>query len=290
MAIFEGLEKFGLDSSGMDDLFGEEKTEEATAVEEKKEEQAPVITPETDYLLDKSVECVICDHKFKAKAVKTSKMQRLQPDQDLRPRFRGIDTLKYEVISCPNCGYTAINRYFDHLSSLQMKLIKESVCSKFKASKEPPADFYDYDTAMERYKLSLFNSVVKKASTSEKAYTCLKMSWLCRGKLEEMKAQGIAEDSESMKKWKQDEDTYYAQAYEGLTKAVASENFPICGMDQNTMDILLAAMSFRMEKYEMASRLISRVLTSRTANRNSKDRALDMKQELIRILKEKGAI
>ena len=49
-----------------------------------------------------------------------------------------IDTLKYDVASCPNCGYTAMNRYFEHLSSVQIKLIKEKICANFKPTGEEP--------------------------------------------------------------------------------------------------------------------------------------------------------
>ena len=78
---------------------------------------------------------------------------------------------------------------------------------------------------------------------------------------------------------------YYGQALDGMTKAVASESFPICGMDQNTMDILLAQMNTRLGNYEIASKLVSRILVSQTANRKVKDKALDLKDELVSILK-----
>ena len=293
MGILEGLEKFGFDGSGMDNLFGDENTAKTQEPEKKPEQQKTAedfITPEVEYLLEKKITCALCDRQFKEKAVKTSKMRRLQPDRDLRPRFQGVDTLKYEIISCPYCGYTAQNRYFEHLSSLQIKLIREGVCTKFTPSDEPTPETYDYDQALDRYKLALFNTVVKKGSTSEKAYLCLKMSWLCRGKAEELQKKGVTPDSETMKKCREEERKYYEQAYEGMTKAIASEHFPICGMDSNTMDLLLAAMAFELGKYEAASRMISRILISKTANRNSKDRALEMKEELIKILKSRGAI
>ncbi|MBR2057863.1 MAG: DUF2225 domain-containing protein, partial [Fibrobacter sp.] len=36
----------------------------------------------------------------------------------------------------------------------------------------------DYDTSIERYKLALYNSMVKRAKISEKSYICLKIAWL----------------------------------------------------------------------------------------------------------------
>lgn len=284
--IFDGLEKYGLDLGDMGDLFAEEKQEE------KKEEtvvpsaQKTVDDMEEEELLFKrELTCTVCDHKFKALSVRSSKLRRLAPDKDLRPRYKGVDTLKYDVYSCPYCGYTGMARYFDHLSTLQIRLIRDGVCSKYNSTLLDVPTTYDYDTALERYKLSLYNTVVKKGSISEKAYTCLKMAWLCRGKSEELLAKGESRDSEIIKQCEKEELTYYGQAYEGLVKAVASESFPICGMDQNTMDILIAQMSVRLGKYDVASKIVSRVLVSKTVPRAIKDRALDLKQEIIETLK-----
>ena len=65
---------------------------------------------------------------------------------------------------------------------------------------------------------------------------------------------------------------------------IAAEPFPICGMDSATMDYLLAEMAFKLQKYDIASKLVGRLLVS-NANRNIKDKALDLKQELIKALK-----
>ena len=59
----------------------------------------------------------------------------------------------------------------------------------------------------------------------------------------------------------------------------------MCGMDQNTMDLLLAQMSFILGKYEIASKLVSRLLLSSTVTSNVKDKAYDLKQEIIAVLK-----
>ena len=208
----------------------------------------------------------------------------MEPDFDLRPRFQYIDTLKYDVASCPFCGYTAMNRYFEHLSSMQIKLIKEQVCANFKPSGEEPAVF-DYDTAIERYKLSLFNTLVKKGKTSEKAYTCLKISWLLRGKYEEMDPDDSSLE-QARKDCKAQEEAFYQQAFEGFMKAVSSEMFPICGMDQSTMDYLLAVMAAHYKKYDVASKCISNVMTSPAASKKMKDRAYDLKEQLVQEIRK----
>lgn len=284
--LLSGLEKFGLGSIDMDNLFEDEpKKQEAEPVKEevKKQDDKP---KEQDYLLQKTVNCPVCDHAFQTIAVKASKARRVGADRDLRPHFLGIDTLKYNITSCPYCGYTSMNKYFPHLSPVQIKLIKEGVSSKFQPSTTFLPEVFTYEYALDKYKLSLYNTVVKRGKVSEKAYTCLNMAWLCRGKAEEMLASGMDESSQGVQLARKEEMEYYQQAYDGMIKAVSAESFPICGMDSNTMDMLLAQMSFTLGKYEMASKLVSRLLTSGTANRNVKDKALDLKEEIIETLKK----
>lgn len=267
-------------------LFEDEKKEsekaEDVAAEPVKEEH-----PETEFLLAKSIRCPVCDQVFRTKRVKTGRVKRLEPDFDLRPKFQYIDTNKYDVDSCPRCGYTAINRYFEHVSPGQIKLLEQGVRSKFKPSgpvdMNEPLVAFTYEEAIERYKLALYNTVVKKGHNSEKAYECLKLAWLYRGLAEKLEASEDS-DSESLEQARQAEDSYYAQAYEGFIKAVASEHFPMCGMDESTVNILLAAMAFKLEKYEVASKLVAKVITSRTAGSAAKNRAHLLKEEIIQKL------
>lgn len=283
MNLFQGLEKFGLKAEETKDLFEEEK--KATDTADAGKTAVDNVPTEDAFLLEKAIRCTVCDKVFKTKVIKNGRVKRLDPDMDLRPRFQYIDTLKYDIASCPFCGYTAMYRYFEHLSSLQIKMIKEQVCTNFKSAGEDTAAVFDYDTAIDRYKLALFNTLVKKGKTSEKAYTCLKISWLYRGKYEEMD-KNDPESEQARKDCKAQEEAFYQQAYEGLLKAVSSEMFPICGMDQSTMDYLLAAMSIHYKKYDVASKCISNVLTSAAASKKMKDRAFELKEQLIAEIKK----
>ena len=284
MSLLTGLEKFGLQA---DEMQIYEKRDEKQMEKKivKKEEKIP---EETEFLLLKSVQCPVCEHKFKTISVKSGRLRRKEPDMDLRPRFYYIDTLKYDICACPKCGYTAMSRYFDSMSSLQRKLIKENVCDKFHAHNTLNVEelkAYDYDTAVERYKLSLYNSIVKKAKISEKAYTCLKLAWMLYEQDEEL----TGKDEKTLEKKAacvKEADEFYEKAYDGFVEAVANEMYPICGMDQNTLDCLLAAMAFRLKKYDIASKMISSILVSRTASSKMKDKALDMKEEIIEALKK----
>ena len=85
---------------------------------------------------------------------------------------------------------------------------------------------------------------------------------------------------------RQQENAYYKQAYEGFIDAIASENFPICGMDEHTVNYLVASMAYKLGHMDVASKLVSAILVSRTAGRTVKDRAYDLKEQIIEKLHE----
>ena len=284
MNLFAGLEKFGLKAEGTTSLFEEEKKVTTTADGTQKEE----IPDEDSFLLDKAIRCAVCDKVFKTKIIKNGRVKRMEPDLDLRPRFEYIDTLKYNVVSCPYCGYTALNRYFEHLSTGQRKLIKEQVSANFRAEASADPIVLDYDMAIERYKLALFNTIVKKGKTSEKAYICLNIAWLYRGQAETI----TGTEEEAVKKkaeCKEQEEAFYQQAFEGFMKAVSSEDFPMCGMDSCTVDYLLATMAYHYKKYDVASKCIARIQATASASKKMKDRAYDLKEKIVAEIKSNKA-
>lgn len=284
--LLSGMEKYGFKDVNLDSIFEDDKPKTVARTPEEKTVEAP---KEEDFLLDKGVRCPICDTVFKSRMVKSGRARRLESDRDLRPRFEYIDTIKYDVSSCPKCGYTAINRYFPHLSSAQMKLIREEVCTKFKPEKGMADKMsYTYDEAIERYKLALINTIAKKGKASEKAYECLKISWLYRGKKEEIQAAN-SNPSEEVKaeilKCEQTETAFYTQALDGFLKAMTSESYPMCGMEQNTVDFLIANMAFNLKRYDLASKFVSALLVSKTTSKTIKDKALTLKEEIISEIK-----
>lgn len=251
----------------------------------EKTEKKEVQVKETDFLFTKKISCTICRQEFDAKIVKNARIRRLQPDFDLRPRFQHIDTLKYDVYACPHCGYAAITRSFDHLTKGQIQLVKDNICANFTPTSETEPETYNYKVAIDRYTRALQCAKVKRAKTSEIAYTCLKISWMYRSL-----ADGMPEETESQAAQKQAvrkmQEDYYRQAYDGFQKALASEDFPICGMDTHTMDYLLACLACHFEEYSFASRSLSNILSSQTADRRIKDKALDLKQEIVSAIRK----
>lgn len=278
MNLLAGLEKFGISSDEELDI----TKEEGKATKASSNEGAAVVVEkeEKDFLLDKKIKCPICDKPFTIKAVTTTRLKRLEPDFDLRPNFEGIDTIKYDALSCPNCGYSALASTFAKIDSARIKLVRNEFCANFKPVPEQPMETFTYEYAIEKFKLALVCTMKKRGKLSEKAYCCLKIAWLRRAQLKELEA-AENPDQKLIEATKAEFEGFYAQAYEGFMKAVSTETGPYCGMDSSTVEFMLANMARYYKKYDVALKLIARLIQSPTTGRKLKDKCVDMKQEIV---------
>ncbi|WMC91844.1 DUF2225 domain-containing protein [Kineothrix sp. MB12-C1] len=279
--LLSGLEQFGLSGLENMDLYEKPKREAAAKTAEEQ------VIQEQDFLFDKTFTCPICDKEFKSRTVKIGKAKLIGTDMDLRPKYEHVDLLKYDIIMCPSCGYAALSRYFKFITSPQAKRIKEIISSKFKPI-TVQKDIYTYDEALERYKLTLANAIVKMAKPSEKAYICLKTAWLLRGKGEALDKKAPNYEEEK-KKVNAQEKEFLKNALDGFLAARQSENFPMCGMDEPTVDYLISVIATRFEQYDVASKLISQVIASPSVNPRMKDKARDLKEQIIKEIRVKNA-
>lgn len=67
---------------------------------------------EGEYLFEDDVTCPMCGHKFKSLTVITSRLRTENVERDMRARFKDIEPMHYEVITCPSCYYSALNNSF----------------------------------------------------------------------------------------------------------------------------------------------------------------------------------
>ena len=273
--IFSGLESFGLKDVEIKDVF-QENTQKREARSQAEQSQKKEVTEE-DLIFDKSYTCPVCDYEFKSKMVRTGKVRLAGADSDLRPRYIGVDSLKYDAILCPKCGYAALNRYFNFIMSSQARNIREKISANFEYK---PSDekVYSYDDAIGKHKMALLNTVVKNGKSSERAYTCLKLAWLYRGKREQL-MQGEYKKEEVTQLAKEERELL-ANAYEGFEAAFGKEDFPMCGMDQHTMMYLLAELARRIGREEDAKRYVSKVLVAGDAQQRIKNKAIELKEKL----------
>lgn len=275
--ILSGLESLGLGNISTTNLYEtQEKPKEGPA--------APVVVEEKDILFDRTFTCPVCDHKYAAKALRTGKAKLLSTDMDLRPKYEGIDPVKYDVALCPECGYTVLTRFFGNLTNNQLKAVKENITPNVKIPTFQ-GEIYTYEEAMERYKLALACAIVKQSKASEKAYICMKTAWLLRGYAEKLEADGelTAEKKAAIEAQEQE---YLKNAFEGFVAGRQNEGFPICGMDEVTIDYLISVLAYEIGKLDVASKLVAGILVNPAANPRMKDKARDVKDLILAKLKK----
>ncbi len=278
--IFAGLEKFGLSSSDNVNLFEDpeqtrtKKTAEAEAVVEATPEEK-----EKEILYDRTYTCPICDKEFKVKTVRSGKAKLIGTDIDLRAKHEVVDMVKYDTIVCPHCGYATLTRYFTMITAVQRKLVREKISADFKGI-NTDMELYTYEHALERYQLTLANAVVKMAKASEKAYICLKSAWLIRGMKEQL-VEGTPDYEANKKQYDALEREYLKNAMEGFVMARQKESYPMCGMDEHTVDYLIAALAIENELYDIAAKLIAGMISSQATPSRIKEKARDLKDIIL---------
>lgn len=279
MGLLSGLEKMGFKSFDKVDLFAEDK-KEVKKKEAKKSEEHKELSEE-DLLYDKTMVCPICQHQFKIKAIVGSKTKRAQPDIDMRPRYIGIDTLKYDAVVCHKCGFASLTPYFKDtlLTDNQITLIKEGICASYTSQPESNASTYTYEEAIDNHKLALLNAVVKKTRASEKAYICLKLGWLYRGKSENY-SKDASDYNEVIEECKKTELEYLAEAKKGFLHALAHEGGKICGMEPIMVEYLCASISYDLGEHDECLRILSKIIGNAAASTQMKDRCRDLKELL----------
>ncbi len=266
----------GLKSLGLDIFEGLEIYEKEDKSKTKQQSNTKNQLEEKDLIYNKELDCPICDKKFYTKVVRNNKARLLSTDLDLRNKFEGIDTNKYEIVTCTGCGYSAMKRHFAHVGDKQRELIQSNIQGKVKME-EPGSEIYSYEEALKRYKLALVCAVVKHGKNSEKAYICLKTAWLLRGYAEELDSKKELSE-ERRKELKAQEVEYLQNALDGFLTASSIEAYPICEMSELTMNYLLATLAYQVDQDEIALKKIADILLSKAANERVKNKARDLKQ------------
>ncbi len=224
---------------------------EMKAVNNHKENntKAEAVKQEKDFIFEKTYKCPICYQEFKSKTVKVGKARQIGTDIDLRPRFQNIDSLKYDVLMCSHCGYTALSKLFNQLSAREIRNIREKAEKSF--DRKENEEWITYDAAIEYHRAALLTAIAKEAKESEKAYICLKTAWILRGKKEEL--QKDCEDKQAgILELEKKETQFLRLAMEGFLMAREKESPPFCGMDEVTLDYLLSYLCIRFDNFDIA--------------------------------------
>ena len=270
--ILSGLEKFGLGSLGSIEIYKEKENK----IKEDDIGGTAVEVSEESILFDKTYNCPCCASSFKAKAIRVGRNTLVRLESDLRPIYKYADATKYDAIVCTKCGYAGLIKNFDSIGDRYIKDVREKISTKFKGIDENKTT-YSYEEAIERTQLALLSTVIKCGKNSEKAYICLKLAWLTRGMRETLDKE-TSDYTAKYEKLEKEEMNYLKNAYDGFSDAYMNEKFPICGMDENTLCIIMADTGRKLGKKYDALRYLETVIMSKNATDRMKDMARDIRE------------
>ena len=97
----------------------------------------------------------------------------------------------------------------------------------------------------------------------------------------------VEDYNKKMQEIKEQEKDFLKNALDGLITARQTESYPICGMDEVTLEYLIAVLAMEFEKYDISSRLIYNILNTPTVNNRIKDKAREVKDELLQQMGKK---
>lgn len=228
---------------------------------ENKPKEQPPEDPLT-YLYTKTYSCPVCGKDFMDFAVRRSRLRQISTDSDFRTRYRTIDPNNYEVLLCVNCGYAALQNFFDRITPKQQDRIKEKITPNFKpVTFKMPLTLHD---AVTKYKMAYTCADAIGAKASLKAILCLRMAWIYRD---------LEDETSELKLIK--------AAYIYLKDAFMNENFPLGNMDEPTSKYMIAELARRLGEYGEALKLVSDVVVAQNIPGTLKERAVNLK-DLIR--------
>jgi len=76
--------------------------------------QLPMSNQNHEYLLQKKYTCPLCNQEFTVLHIRDTKLVHLSVDRDMRTRYKDIEPLYYNVVTCPACHYSALQDMFCH--------------------------------------------------------------------------------------------------------------------------------------------------------------------------------
>ncbi|NLT12941.1 MAG: DUF2225 domain-containing protein [Clostridiales bacterium] len=85
----------------------------------------PLNNNDTAHLMKRSHTCPICKGDFEALSVKSSKLVLASTDADMRSRYKDIEPLYYEVLTCPHCLFSALPDVFENPDKSKQEIMRE---------------------------------------------------------------------------------------------------------------------------------------------------------------------
>ena len=105
----------------------------------------------------------------------------------------------------------------------------------------------------------------------------MKTAWVLRGETQRLDPDEEGYEAKRKENEAQEKELL-VNALNGFIMARQTEEFPIAGMDSTTLDYLIAALAVETKQKDIAAKMVSEILTSRSATSRIKDKARVLKE------------
>ena len=141
--------------------------------------------------------------------------------------------------------------------------------------------------AISRMKMVLFCTITKGGKDSEIGNVCLKISWLYQDLADEL-PEDNPDTATKREIYLKEAENAAMNANDRLTNARMREGFPIAGMNETTLDYLLAYYAYRKGEYQTAMQLLSfrRGLTLLLVT--TPDKSLELKEQITKLREQES--
>lgn len=230
---------------------------------------------EEELLFDKEYTCPVCERKFTAKVVRSSRVMSGGMDIDMRPKTKNIEVMKYRVQECPLCGYASLERSFNDVRKREAVYLREK-CLSWDTEAEMEDSARSYEDAYHHYRAAIRCNLVRGAKSSIRGYTALCAAWLLRSWRESLEKEGktIADDSPMSS---EEERRLIKYAVNNFKDAEVHENFPLNRMEEPTFNYLMAVLTYKQQNRADAQRYVIRALQSSTLKPTVRRMAEDLR-------------
>lgn len=221
-----------------------------------------------EHIYEKTVDCPICKNTFNTYAVKVNSPRMLSKDSDFFINYGVINPYLYDVWICNRCGYTSMKADFNKIKSYHKEIVLLNITPKWSQRKYPENP--TVNQAIEKYKLALINSMTLERPQSSNGMICLKIAWMYR----------LLKDSKN-------ELNYLDKALKSLQEAFFKEDFPMYGMQRDSMTYLIGELNRRLNKFDEALKWYSKTISTIGATYKIKELARDGRDKIKDCTKEK---
>jgi len=200
-------------------------------------------------LYNKTIKCPVCGNSFDATKIKAKTAKVVSRDSDFCVYYEDINPIFYDVYVCEFCGYASLADKFDDISERDRAILRDQLAPKW--TKRSFAGERTADSAIEAFKLALYNLQIRKAKDSELSKVCIRIAWLYRLKNDPR------------------ENDFLKFALRCYSEAYQREDLTSDKLDETTCMYMIAELNRRLGNIAEAARWFSRIMSSPEARKNA---------------------